>query len=111
MINDIIYLDYNANAPIFDKVKDDIMENLNLFGNPSAIHSLGKNINENIESSRQLILKLFNAMKCKIIFTSSATESNNLILKKIKNIDYFLTSSSEHYSVLNVRKDFQLIRL
>ena len=31
MINDIIYLDYNANAPIFDKVKDDIMENLNLF--------------------------------------------------------------------------------
>ena len=111
MINDIIYLDYNANAPIFDKVKDDIMENLNLFGNPSAIHSLGKNINENIESSRQLILKLFNAMKCKIIFTSSGTESNNLILKKIKNIDYFLTSSSEHYSVLNVRKDFQLIKV
>ena len=111
MINDIIYLDYNANAPIFDKVKDDIMQNLNLFGNPSAIHSLGKNINENIESSRQLILKFFNAMKSKIIFTSSGTESNNLILKKIKNIDYFLTSSSEHYSVLNVRKDFQLIKV
>ena len=111
MIKDMIYLDYNANAPIFDKVKDDIMKNLNLFGNPSAIHSLGKNINENIESSRQLILNLFNAVNSKVIFTSSGTESNNLILKKIKNIDYFLTSSTEHYSVLNVREDFQLINV
>tara|TARA_B100000700_G_C15008107_1_gene839593 strand:- start:184 stop:1308 length:1125 start_codon:yes stop_codon:yes gene_type:complete len=111
MIKDMIYLDYNANAPIFDNVKDDIIKNLNLFGNPSAIHSLGKNINENIESSRQLILKFFNADESKIIFTSSGTESNNLILKKIKNIDYFLTTSIEHYSVLNVRDDFKLINV
>ena len=111
MSKDLIYLDYNANCPIFDDVKVEVMRNLNLFGNPSAIHSLGKNINETIEASRTLILKFFNAIDSKVIFTSSGTESNNLILKKIKNIDYFLTSSIEHYSVLNVRDDFQLINV
>ena len=70
MSKDLIYLDYNANCPIFDDVKVEVMRNLNLFGNPSAIHSLGKNINETIESSRTLILKFFNAIDSKVIFIS-----------------------------------------
>ncbi len=105
----MIYLDYNANAPIFDSVKSAIRKNLDWYGNPSAIHSLGKVLDDSIESSRTLILKHFNADDCKLIFTSSGTESNNIILKNILDIDFFITSPTEHISILNVRNDFNFI--
>ena len=79
----MIYLDYNANAPIFDSVKCEVVKNLDRYGNASAIHSVGKVLDDSIESSRILILNYFKAVDCKLIFTSSGTESNNIILKNI----------------------------
>ena len=105
----MIYLDYNANAPIFDSVKCEVVKNLDRYGNASAIHSVGKVLDDSIESSRILILNYFKAVDCKLIFTSSGTESNNIILKNILDIDCFITSPTEHISILNVRNDFSFI--
>jgi len=105
----MIYLDYNANAPVFDEVIDNISTQMKNYGNPSAIHTQGKMLDLTVEQCRHNILNFFNAHNSKLIFTSSGTESNNILLKKIKNIDYFFTLPTEHVSVLESRNDFRII--
>ena len=105
----MIYLDYNANAPVFKEVIETISSQMKDYGNPSAIHTKGKKLDSVVEKCRQNFLNHFNAPDCKIIFTSSGTESNNILLKKVKNIEHFFTLPSEHVSVLDSRNDFRLI--
>ncbi|MBC34346.1 MAG: aminotransferase [Rickettsiales bacterium] len=105
----MIYLDYNANAPVFKEVIEIISTQMKDYGNPSAIHTKGKKLDTVVDKCRQNFLDHFNAPNCKIIFTSSGTESNNVLLKKVKDIDYFFTLPSEHASVLESRNDFRFI--
>lgn len=105
----MIYLDYNANAPVFMEVIEKISIQMKNYGNPSAIHTMGKKLDSIVENCRQNFLNYFNAPDCNIIFTSSGTESNNILLKKIKYIDHFFTLPSEHVSVLESRNDFRLL--
>ena len=85
-----IYLDYQATTPVDEKILKKMLpfftEN---FGNPhSNNHSVGRLANEAVEESRKNVASLINAETSEIIFTSGATESNNLAIKSIAK-NYF----------------------
>ena len=102
-----IYLDYQATTPVSKKILDKMLpffsEN---FGNPhSNNHEFGRNANDAVEEARENIADLINANKTEVIFTSGATESNNLAIKSIAR-HYFekdcqvITVKTEHKCVL-----------
>ena len=92
------YLDYNASAPILKEVKDYIISTLDIVGNPSSIHHAGREAKKIIEKSREQIASFIKTEKNNIIFTSGATEANNLIIKNFKKI---ISSNIEHESIIN----------
>ena len=113
MDKEIIYLD-NAST---SKVNPEVLESynqitINYFANASSIHKLGQESNRLLEKSREQILKLFNLSHHEVIFTSGATEANNLAIKGYafanKNRgNHIITSATEHPSVLNTIKQLE----
>jgi len=109
-----IYLDHASSMPVDPRVFEFAEQYLkNDFGNPSSLHSLGLEAKRVIEDARGKIAKLINAEKetC-IIFTSGATESNNLAIKgtALRNVakgKEVAASAIEHMSVLNPMKELQ----
>ena len=103
-----IYMDHTAGKPVDPRVIEVILPYMKKFyGNPSSIHSFGQEVKQALEESRSKIAKLINAEKNEsIIFTSGATESNNMAIKGVafRNKDqgrHIITSSIEHMSVIN----------
>jgi len=79
-----IYLDYAATTPVDPRVIKVMLPYLSeKFGNTMSLHSFGQEAKEILEESREVIADLIKAKPNEIIFTSSATESNNLALKGI----------------------------
>jgi cysteine desulfurase len=79
-----IYLDCAAATPIDPRVLKEMMPYLsNDFGNTMSLHSSGQEAKSALEKSRKIIANFINANPKEIIFTSSATESNNFALKGI----------------------------
>lgn len=77
-----IYLDYASTTPVDPAVVQAMLPYLNQdFGNPASIHWAGQSAYETVESARQKLAHAIKAQPKEIIFTSSATESNNLALK------------------------------
>ncbi|UOF94215.1 MAG: cysteine desulfurase [Bacteroides sp.] len=102
-----IYLD-NASSTLIDKKVLQVMqEKINIYGNPSSIHSHGRIAKAEIENSRNIISDILDLNNNQILFTSGGTESNNMAIYgviesyAIKNI---ITSNIEHLSVLNYTK-------
>lgn len=106
----MIYLDYAANTPVDKRVLEAFDETtIKYFGNPNSTHKLGIEAKEVIDSSTNHILKtLQNEYKVDydldIIYTSGASESNNLAIKGVtrsyrENGKHIITSSLEHSSV------------
>lgn len=117
----MVYLDYSATTPVRKEVLD-VMEKYfgEEFGNPSSLHKLGQRALKAIDESRAKIKKLINSDYLKeVIFTSSATESNNLAIKGIVFYFYFrlkikphiISTSIEHPSILEVLKDLKKLDL
>ena len=109
-----IYLDHAASMPIDPQVLKFSMPFLNkYYENPSSIYSSGLETKRAIEESRRKIAELINAENTNnIIFTSCATESNNLAIKgtairNIRNGKNILASAIEHISVINPMKELQ----
>jgi cysteine desulfurase len=77
----MIYLDYNSTTPVLPEVAV-AMEPFLLeeFGNPSSAHTLGRNARKALEDARERIAELLGAFPDEVIFTSGATEANNLAL-------------------------------
>lgn len=103
-----LFLDYQSTTPIDPRVLDAMGPYMTVrFGNPhSTSHSFGWEANSAVEVSRDQIAKLINADKSEIIFTSGATESNNLTLKGIseyygKQRKHIITTQIEHKCILN----------
>lgn len=74
------------------------------YGNPSSTHFIGRNSKNIIELSRKSISKQLNASAQEIIFTSCATEANNLIIKSCirdLKVERIITSKIEHHAVLH----------
>ncbi len=105
-----IYLDYNATTPVDMTVADEMMAYIQTYyGNPSSSYSLGKSSKEAVNNARQQVASLIDANPEEIIFTSCATESNNLAIHgfMLANKDkgkHIITSAIEHPSVLEVCK-------
>ena len=104
------YLDYNASAPMDEQVKNYIKEMIDWHGNPSSIHTKGRKLKNLLETSRQKIAALVNCSSKSIIFTSGATEANNLALngykkKIISAIEHESIKKQKHTILINVNKE------
>lgn len=111
-MNDIIYLDYNATAPLKPGVKKAFIDALDISGNPSSIHSCGRRSRSAIEKARKQVAKFVNARVTNVIFTGGATEANNTILCGLSNrISKILISAGEHPSVTNATPEAIHIKL
>lgn len=108
----MIYLDYNSTAPLHKNVIKKI-QNLKFeeFGNPSSVHKIGRNSKKIVEEVRRNILSALKAKNYDLIFTSGATESNNLAIKgfiKKNNIKTIFSLQTEHASVIDVVKNLDI---
>jgi len=101
----MIYLDNAATTPLLDEVLNEMLPYLKEnYGNPSSIHKLGRQANNALELARKRIANLIN-LQGRIIFTSGATEANNLALKGLAYVmrgkgNHIITSSVEHEAIL-----------
>lgn len=102
----LVYLDYNATAPLKPLVQKFLAQWGGDFGNPSAIHENGNKMRRKIEETRHFIAQQLGVESRHIVFTSGATESNNIILKGYKGP--VIISSVEHSSVRMVREDAKI---
>ncbi len=104
-----IYLDNGASTKVDPKVVEAMKPYFTeKYGNPSSIHSFGREAKKALENSRKIIAKSINAKQEEIIFTSGGTESNNLALKGIafanKDKNHIITTKIEHDCVLESAK-------
>jgi cysteine desulfurase len=103
-----IYMDNTAGKPVDSRVTDAMLPYMKTsYGNPSSLHFFGQEPRKALEESRAKIAESINAeRKESIIFTSGATESNNMAIKGVayRNKDrgtHIITSSIEHMSIVN----------
>lgn len=105
-----IYLDYQSSKPVDPRVIDAMTPYFyDDFGNPSSLHKIGDKASEILEECRKSIANFINSEKEEIIFTSGATESNNLAiigfaLRNINRGNHVIISEIEHISVHNIAK-------
>ena len=105
-----IYLDYASTTPVLNEVVEEMIKYLtfdNYFGNPASdIHMYGWHAREGVDKARLQVAKLINSDSREIIFTSGATESNNLAIKGVANAHanqgkHIITSMIEHKAVID----------
>ena len=108
-----IYLDNQSNTKL-DKNVFDVMVPffVDYYGNPQSIYSLGSISKDALDDARSKIASFINADINEIIFTSCATESNNLLIKGIAESlkskgKHIIVSAIEHFSILNPLKRLQ----
>lgn len=104
-----IYLDHSATTPVDKKVLDAMLPYFSdKFGNASSLHSFGQEAAEAMQTSRLTAANFFGCMPEEIVFTSGATESNNLavrgllksLLKNSSDKPHIITSTVEHDAIL-----------
>ena len=109
----IIYLDNASTSKVNSEVLDSFNQiSLKYFANASSIHRLGQESNRLLEKSREQILSLLNLNHHEVIFTSGATEANNLAIRGYalanrNRGNHLITSATEHPSVLNTFKQLE----
>ena len=100
-----IYLDYNATTPLVTFLKDDIIQWLQVLGNPSSTHQTAQKARSLIWDARVQVARLIHCHPLEIIFTSGGSESNNHAIKGLcekflhSKKNKIITSSVEHPSV------------
>ena len=109
-----IYLDYAATTPVDPRVAAKMIPYLTeQFGNPASnSHSFGWTAEEAVENARAEIAKLINADAKEIVFTSGATESNNLAIKGAAQFykskgKHLITVKTEHKAVLDTMRELE----
>ncbi len=105
----LVYMDHSATTPLKDEVfkamEPYLKEN---YGNPSSLHSWGREARQAVESARVKIALALGADAEEIYFTSGGTESNNIALRgtaRRLGKGHIITSSIEHHAVLDVCRD------
>ena len=101
----MVYLDYSATTKTSDEVLDTFVKcSKEFIGNPNSLHTLGVKSNNLIESATKQIANLLNVKENEIIYTSGASESNNLAIKGIcekysNRGKHIITTELEHSSI------------
>ncbi len=114
MLNLPIYLDYSATTPVDPRVAEKMIPYLvEKFGNPaSRSHSFGWVAEAAVEEAREEVARLVNADSKEIVWTSGATESNNLAIKGAANFysgkgKHLITVKTEHKAVLDTCRELE----
>ncbi|HAS8180050.1 IscS subfamily cysteine desulfurase [Vibrio vulnificus] len=111
-----IYLDYSATCPVDPRVAEKMVQYMTMdgtFGNPaSRSHRYGWQAEEAVDTAREQIAELLNADPREIVFTSGATESDNLAIKGAahfysKQGKHVITSKTEHKAVLDTCRQLE----
>ncbi|QDC96584.1 IscS subfamily cysteine desulfurase [Candidatus Methylopumilus universalis] len=109
-----IYLDYSSTTPIDPRVAEKMIPFITEhFGNPaSRSHSFGWTAEEAVEEARDEVAKLVNADPREIVWTSGATESNNLAIKGASHFystkgKHILTVATEHKAVIDAVRELE----
>ena len=111
-----LYFDYAATTPVDERVIKVMVECLGFtgnFGNPaSSSHAFGQQARQSVEQARRQVAELVGAQAEQIVWTSGATESNNLALKGVAQArgvsgGHIITSQIEHKAILDTAKQLQ----
>jgi cysteine desulfurase len=112
-----IYLDNSATTQVDPEVLDAMLPFLkDKFGNASSIHHFGQEARGAVDRARHQVAGMINARPSEIVFTSGGTESNNLAIRGIVDIErqranastpHIVTTAIEHPAVLNVCEDLE----
>ncbi len=119
-----IYLDNSATTPLSPAVREKISQMLDVYGNPSSLHSLGQRAESELKKAREAILGALGARarEGELVFTSSGTEATSLAFfgcahaKERRDAIRILITDSEHPSVSNTadqltREGFEVVRI
>ena len=111
-----IYFDYSSTSPVDKRVAEKMMQYMTadgIYGNPaSRSHKFGWQAEEAVDIARNQVADLINADPREIVFTSGATESNNLAIKGAANFyhkrgKHIITLKTEHKAVLDTCRDLE----
>lgn len=106
-MNALIYMDNHATTPIAPEVLEAMMPYLTThFGNASSTHSFGTTAKDAVDKARHQVAELLGCAVEEIIFTSGATESDNLAIRGIayackEKGNHIITSTAEHHAILD----------
>lgn len=103
-----IYLDHHATTPCDPRVVEAILPFFSeVFGNAASLtHEFGRRASNALEDARIAIARFFAVQPNEIVFTSGATESNNIALNLLQPGDHLVTTAVEHKSVLEPARKF-----
>ena len=107
MNNNIIYMDNHATTPIAPEVLEAMMPYLTThFGNAASTHSFGVTAKDAVDKARQQVAELLGCSGEEVVFTSGATESDNLAVRGIayacrEQGNHIITSTAEHHAILD----------
>lgn len=106
-----VYLDNAATTPldleVFEAMKPYMLQ---YFGNPSSIHSHGREVRAAVEKARKQIASLLNTSPSEIFFTSGGTEADNMAIRcsiETYKIKHAITTKIEHHAVLHTLEDLE----
>ena len=106
-MNNPIYMDNHATTPVAPEVLEAMLPYLTThFGNASSTHAFGTTAKDAVEKARQQVAELLGCPAEEIIFTSGATESDNLAVRGIayacrEKGNHIITSTAEHHAILD----------
>ncbi|MBT9135584.1 MAG: Cysteine desulfurase IscS [Firmicutes bacterium] len=105
-----VYLDHAATTPVHPEVIAAMLPHFhNSFGNPSSIHSFGRESRQAVDEARDKVAKILGATAREIVFTSGGTEADNLAIQGVALAKkgqgrHIITSQIEHHAVLDACK-------
>jgi cysteine desulfurase len=108
-----VYLDYQSSKPVDPRVIEAMNPYFHdIFGNPSSLHGVGDEATNVLDASRETVAGFINARSDEIVFTSGATESNNLgiigyAVRNRKKGNHVIISEIEHISIHNLAKHLE----
>jgi len=109
-----IYFDHAATTPVDKKVMKAMKPYFcDVFGNPSSLHSFGQEAMKAVDEARDKVAKFLNCEREEVIFTSGATEANNLAIRGVASKYqgggkfHVITTAFEHPAVLETVKDLE----
>lgn len=102
-----IYLDHAATSPVHPIVIEKMVHSMShIYGNPSSIHSIGRDARKDLDLSREILAKSIGAKEQEIILTAGGTEADNLAIfgtayARKNEGNHIITSQIEHHAVLH----------
>src|SRR5690606_24263683 len=107
MTDETIYLDYHSTTPVDPRVLEGMLPYFTQqFGNAGSLHGVGEIARQAVDHARNQVAQAMGADESEIVFTSGATESNNLAIRGVaerprRRGDHLVSVATEHRAVLD----------